>query len=84
MPLEMWERRTEEDIVELVQSGVPESLELDYKASPSLGTTDVQKNEISKDVSSFANSAGGSIVYGVVESRANRKEYRQKIPAHRE
>jgi len=67
MPLEIWERKTEQDIDDLVQNKVPESIELDYKESPSLGNTDSRKTEISKDVSAFANSAGGSIVYGVVE-----------------
>jgi len=68
MPMEMWERRTEQDINDLVQTKVPESIELDYKESPSLQNTDGRKNEISKDVSAFANSAGGSIIYGVVEN----------------
>lgn len=67
MPLKIWERKTEGAIDELIKAKVPESLELDYKESPSLENTDKRKNEISKDISAFANSAGGSIVYGVVE-----------------
>ena len=58
----------EEDLQGLIQSQTEESLILDYKASPSLDNTDERKNEISKDVSSFANSAGGTIVYGISEN----------------
>ena len=35
---------------------------------PALARTDHNKQEISKDVSAFANSAGGTIVYGVREA----------------
>jgi hypothetical protein len=58
----------EEDLLGLIHSQTEESLILDYKASPSLDNTDERKNEISKDVSSFANSAGGTIVYGISEN----------------
>jgi hypothetical protein len=56
------------DIEQLIDNAVPESLELDYKASTSLLKTDKAKKEISKDVSAFANSSGGVLVYGVVEN----------------
>ncbi|MGI8380419.1 AlbA family DNA-binding domain-containing protein [Priestia megaterium] len=58
---------TESDILELINNEIPESLNLDYKRIDSLGKSDGKKNEISKDVSSFANSAGGILIYGVVE-----------------
>jgi hypothetical protein len=58
----------EADILELISNGVQESLSLDYKACASLGRTDGKKKELSKDVSAFANSAGGTIVYGVIEN----------------
>ncbi|MDA2925671.1 ATP-binding protein [Acidobacteria bacterium AH-259-G07] len=64
----MWERTTEEEIQELVDQPATESLTLEYKECDSLGKTDGKKNEVSKDVSSFANSAGGAIVYGVIEN----------------
>lgn len=57
----------EADILSLINEGVKESLGLDYKACASLLKTDRSKNEISKDVSAFANSAGGVIIYGVKE-----------------
>ena len=58
----------EADILSLITNGVKESLELDYKQCASLQKTDGKKKEVSKDVSAFANSAGGSIVYGMIEN----------------
>src|SRR5688500_10180937 len=58
---------TEEDLQQLIDTEAKESLELEYKACPSLENTDVRKDEISKDVSAFANAAGGTIVYGMIE-----------------
>ncbi|MCI0378779.1 MAG: ATP-binding protein [Gemmataceae bacterium] len=59
---------TEADLDALIANGVKESIELDYKKSEALGKTDGKKNEISKDVSAFANSAGGALVYGIEEN----------------
>lgn len=59
----------ENDLLNLVTASVQESLELEYKRSESLEKTDARRDEISKDVSSFANSAGGVIVYGMKENR---------------
>ncbi|MEH2420158.1 MAG: ATP-binding protein [Nostoc sp.] len=60
-----WE---EEDIELLIQTGVQESLTLDYKRCESLDKRNPnRKKDLSKDVSAFANSAGGVIVYGVIE-----------------
>jgi hypothetical protein len=58
----------ESDLLAMVTSGEKESLILEYKACDSLGMSDGKKNELSKDVSAFANSAGGTIIYGVVEN----------------
>lgn len=54
-------------IKELIDNEVVEDLHLDYKACDALKKNDDKRNEISKDVSSFANSDGGIIIYGVVE-----------------
>jgi hypothetical protein len=54
---------------ELIRIEEQEGLRLDYKASAALDKTDGKKNEISKDVSAFANSAGGFLVYGVLENK---------------
>lgn len=58
---------TEQDLEELVQLGVKEGLELEFKRCDALRLDDKSKTEVSKDVSAFANSAGGTIVYGIVE-----------------
>ncbi len=57
----------EQDLLDLIRLGVQEGLELDYKQCDALQRSDGRKNEISKDVSAFANSAGGVIVYGMKE-----------------
>ena len=59
---------TEQDLLELIKDQVSESLTLDYKASAAMQRTDAKKAELSKDISAFANSAGGLLVYGVVEN----------------
>ena len=58
---------TENDVEFLINEAIDESLHLEYKRCDALKKKDREKNEISKDVSSFANSAGGTIVYGVIE-----------------
>jgi len=58
----------EDDILSLINHKVKESISLDYKQCDSLfPVNDKKKNEVSKDVSAFANSAGGTIVYGIIE-----------------
>lgn len=59
----------EDDLLDLIRLGIQEGLELDYKQCDALQKSDGKKNEISKDVSSFANSAGGVIVYGMKENK---------------
>src|SRR4051794_20829352 len=58
---------TRADLQGLIDEEIQESLTLDYKASPSLAKDSPSRNELCKDVSAFANSAGGQIVYGIVE-----------------
>jgi hypothetical protein len=55
-----------EDLELLIQQQVQESLHLDYKGSTSLSKSG--QKEIPKDVSAFANSDGGVIIYGIEES----------------
>lgn len=66
MTKDPWDWR-ESDLLELVRQGVQESLELDYKRCDALQRTDAKKAELSKDISAFANSAGGVLVYGICE-----------------
>src|ERR1035437_9610837 len=55
------------DLTRMVQDGVQEIIHLDYKASPALGTDSRSRNELAKDVSAFANSDGGVLIYGIEE-----------------
>ncbi|HEY5746635.1 MAG TPA: ATP-binding protein [Chryseolinea sp.] len=55
------------DIENLIKTNAEESINFELKSSDSLDRADGKKNEISKDVASFANSAGGIIIYGVLE-----------------
>lgn len=64
---EPWEW-IEDDLLRLVSDSVQESLTLDYKRSAALASRNARvKDSISKDVSAFANSAGGTLVYGIAE-----------------
>lgn len=58
---------SETELTKLVADGVPESIVLEYKFSlPSL-RSDSDKREFTEDVTSFANTDGGYIVYGIAE-----------------
>jgi predicted HTH transcriptional regulator len=59
----------EAEVASLIENQVQESLTLDYKRSDALGKTDSKRNELSKDISAFANSAGGVILYGMMEDK---------------
>lgn len=56
-----------DDITALIDNEAEESVHLDFKAAGSLSKDDKKKCEIAKDVSAFANSDGGIIVYGIEE-----------------
>ena len=58
---------SETEIQLLIDSQAEESLHLEFKSNGSLEKTDKKKAEIGKDVSAFANSDGGVIVYGMNE-----------------
>lgn len=70
--MEAW---TLEKIVLYIDNQIEESNSLDYKAAGALANNDKKKNEISKDVSAFANSNGGVIIYGVKEFDAPHKNH---------
>lgn len=57
---------------EYISNQIEENLNLDYKAAGSLQRNDKKTNEISKDVSAFANSDGGIIIYGIKEDSINK------------
>lgn len=60
----MW---TLDKINQYIADGIEENIHLDYKGSGSIAKSGEKKKEISKDVSAFANSDGGVIIYGVRE-----------------
>lgn len=72
----MW---TLEKVNQLITENIEENLHLDYKAADSLGSSDGKKNEISKDVSAFANSDGGTIIYGIREHQLGTRYLPEKI-----
>jgi hypothetical protein len=63
----MLKLETKSDLDRLIADDIQESLTLDYKDARALGKTDKQRNELCKDASAFANSAGGQIIYGIEE-----------------
>jgi len=69
---ETWD---EHDLLLMIENKQEESYELDFKRADSLrlsidtgNMAERKKEEISKDVSAFANYAGGTIIYGIEES----------------
>lgn len=65
---EPWEWE-EEDILRLVKDRASEDISLEFKRCDAL-TNEGWKRELAKDVSALANSAGGTIIYGVIEDSA--------------
>ena len=58
---------TEAELIQMITSQIEENLHLDYKGAGSLAATEGKKKEISKDISAFANSDGGFVIYGILE-----------------
>ena len=61
---EIWD---EARLMQYINDGIEESLNLDYKAAAALNKTEEKKKQITKDVSAMANSDGGIIIYGISE-----------------
>jgi hypothetical protein len=66
LPLDL-NQIAERDLQSLVDNGVAEGILFDYKRDL-YGTSDPEKREFLKDVSSFANTAGGHIIIGMAEN----------------
>jgi hypothetical protein len=60
------ENLTEPDLQGLIAGAVPEGRRIEYKRDLP-GTNDEAKRELLADVTSFANAAGGDLLYGIVE-----------------
>lgn len=61
------EKLSAKDLENIITLKYEESIHLEFKGADSLSSKDKVKNEIAKDISSFANSAGGYIIYGINE-----------------
>ena len=61
------DKYTIEDIQLLITNEAEESIHLEFKDARALSKSEGKKKEISKDVSAFANSDGGIIIYGIIE-----------------
>jgi hypothetical protein len=59
---------SESDLNDLILAGVPEGLVVEYKREP-YGNSDADKKEALKDITSFANSAGGHLIIGMKEAK---------------
>ena len=71
---------TERKIQNFIDSEIEESLTLEYKSGDALGRSDYQKQEITKDVSAMANSAGGILIFGISEfSPTDKRHLPEKI-----
>jgi predicted HTH transcriptional regulator len=57
---------------QLIANKVEENSELEYKAATALQREDKKITEATKDVSAFANSNGGVLIYGISENQANK------------
>jgi predicted HTH transcriptional regulator len=64
----MLKLETKSDLERLKNEDIQESVALDYKDAAALGKTSPQRSELCKDVSAFANSAGGQIIYRIQEN----------------
>ena len=68
------------DLEKLINNKIEENLELEYKSADSIGKSIGKKKEISKDVSAFANSNGGVLIYGIKEfDEKDKRHLPQKI-----
>jgi len=64
---------TIKDLEDFLKLEVEENRHLDYKRGDALSFENKKINEITKDVSAFANSDGGLIIYGVNEDKSTHK-----------
>ncbi len=68
MILKSVDQIAEEDLLSLISNSVTEGKQIEYKQDLP-GNSDSDKKEFLADVSSFANSSGGDLIFGIVEDR---------------
>ena len=66
---------TEARLQKLIENEIEESLTLEFKSAEALDRNETKKKEITKDVSAMANSAGGTIIYGISEYSLTEKRH---------
>lgn len=69
----------EAELFRHISDEIEESIILDYKGAGSLDRADSKKTEITKDVSAMANSAGGTLIYGLREFPKPKNHLPEKI-----
>ena len=67
MELHKLENYDFEFIKSIIKNEIEESINIDFKSTAALSRVELKKKEISKDISAFANSNGGIIIYGINE-----------------
>jgi predicted HTH transcriptional regulator len=67
MILKPFEQIAEDDLLALITDAVSEDRTIDYKGELP-GYSDGDKKEVLADVSSFANTSGGDLVFGIDEA----------------
>lgn len=68
-----------ERVMAYITNEIEESLTLDYKSAGAISREEKKKIDITKDVSAMANSAGGTIIYGISEFQGEKKHLPEKI-----
>lgn len=63
--------KTEEDLQTLIDTSTPENYALEYKSEPWSDRNPA--HEIAKDISSFANTQGGTLIVGIKEDNETKK-----------
>ena len=66
----------QERLQRYIDERIEESLTLDYKAGDALLKGNGRAREVAKDVSAMANSAGGIIIYGIIEHESRELRHR--------
>ena len=61
------EEISEQDLLELIDTAIPEGIRIEYKLT-TYGKTDKDKKELLKDVTAFANTHGGHLIIGMDEN----------------